>query len=124
VWTVLSDLERWPEWTASITSIERLDEGQLRPGSRAEVRQPRLRPATFVVTEVDPARGFTWVTRSGGVTATARHDFQPVPAGTRVTLAVEFTGLLGGLVGRLYGPLTRRYLRLEAEGLKARSEGR
>jgi methionyl aminopeptidase len=44
--------------------------------------------------------------------------------GTRVTLAVEQAGPVGGLMGRFYRRLTDRYLATEAEGIKARSEGR
>jgi hypothetical protein len=33
-------------------------------------------------------------------------------------------GAIGGIVGRLYRALTRRYLAMEAAGLKARAEER
>jgi hypothetical protein len=39
-------------------------------------------------------------------------------------LGVDYAGPLGWLVGRLYSGLTRRYIAMEAEGLKRRLEGR
>jgi hypothetical protein len=41
-----------------------------------------------------------------------------------VSLAVEQGGSLGMVMGRFYRGLTEKYLANEAEGLKARSEGR
>ncbi|WP_202513189.1 hypothetical protein [Streptomyces sp. SID3343] len=38
------------------------------------------------------------------------------------TLTLQQSGLLAPVVGMLAGGLTRRYLRMEAEGLKQRSE--
>ncbi len=35
VWRVMTDVERWPEWTLTAERIERLDEGDFRLGSRA-----------------------------------------------------------------------------------------
>jgi hypothetical protein len=54
----------------------------------------------------------------------AHHECTPLPdGGTRVELAVVMTGMVGGIVGRLYRKLTDRYLAMEAAGLKARAEG-
>jgi uncharacterized protein YndB with AHSA1/START domain len=124
VWGVMSDVERWHEWTASISSVTRLDQGPLDVGSRAHVRQPKLRPADFIVTDLIPQREFTWVTQSPGIGATARHAVEPSAGGTRATLSVRFEGLLSAIVARMYGGLTNRYLALEAAGLKKRSEER
>lgn len=119
---VMTDVERWPEWTATVTRVRRLEAGPLRVGSRTAIRQPRLPPATWTVTSIEPGRGFTWITKSPGVTITARHVVEPAPAGCRATLSLEFSGLFGGLVARLTRGLNERYLTIEANGLKRRSE--
>ncbi len=125
VWEVLRDVERWPEWAPTVTSVRRLDDGPLTVGARARVEQPRIPPTEYVVTELEPARSFTWVATGPGVRTTARHLLERLDAGTtRVTLAVEQAGPVGAVMGRVYRRLTDRYLSAEADGLKARSEGR
>ena len=54
VWEVLSDVERWPEWTETVTPVTRLDEGPLRSSSRATINQPKIPETEYVVTELDP----------------------------------------------------------------------
>jgi hypothetical protein len=122
VWAVMSDIERWPEWTASMSSIQQTSDGPLGVGSTARVTQPRLAPANFVVTRWEPGRGFDWTTKNIAVGAIGRHLIEAAAHGSRVTLSVEFSGPLAWLVARLYGDLTRRYVQTEADGLKARSE--
>ena len=125
VWEVLRDVERWPEWASTVTSVRRLDDGPLAVGSRARIEQPRIPPTEYVVTELEPSRSFTWVATGPGVRTTARHLLEALgTGGTRVTLAVEQAGLVGAVMGRFYRRLTDRYLATEAEGIKARSEGR
>ena len=123
VWSVMRDVERWPEWTPSISSVTRLEGGPFDVGSRARVRQPKLLPTVWRVTELEEGRGFTWVTRSAGVRVKARHYVEPTAQGTRATLSLDFSGPLAPLVARLTRGLTERYLALEARGLKQRSEG-
>jgi len=122
VWSIISDVERWHEWTASITSIERLDAGPLRIGSRALVRQPKLPQNRFEVTALEAGRGFSWESKSPGLRGVGHHWIEPTPNGCRVTLGVDFRGLLAWPISRLYGALTQRYIEMEAEGLKRRSE--
>jgi uncharacterized protein YndB with AHSA1/START domain len=123
VWGVLTDVESWSEWTSTVTSVRRLDDGPLRPGSRAKIRQPRIPETEYVVTELEPGRSFTWVAAGPGVLTTARHDAEALPGGgTRVRLSVTQSGWLGSLMGRFYRGLTDRYLANEANGLKARCE--
>ena len=97
VWEALREVELWPEWAPTVTSVRRLDDGPL----------------------------FTWVATGPGVHTTARHLLEELGTGsTRVTLAVEQAGPVGVVMGRFYRRLTDRYLTAEAEGIKARSEGR
>ena len=123
VWAIMSDIRRWHEWTPSITSIRRFDEGPLRVGSRAMVRQPRVPPALWRVTAIEEGRHFTWTTGSPIARATGRHSVEARGDGSRATLSLEYSGILGGMLARLLDDLNRRYLTMEANGLKARSEG-
>jgi uncharacterized protein YndB with AHSA1/START domain len=123
VWAVMADVERWPEWTRSVTRIQRLDHGPLAVGSRARIRQPRLPPAVWEVSELVEGRSFTWVTRSPGVRVMAKHAVEPVAGGARATLSLRFSGPLGALVARVTRRLNEHYLELEAKGLSERSRG-
>ena len=87
---MLREVERWPEWAPTATSVRRLDDGPLAVGSRVRVEQPWIAPTDYVVTELEPSRSFTWVATGPGVRTTARHLLEELGAGnTRVTLAVE-----------------------------------
>lgn len=123
-WAVLADLERWPEWTASTTRLERLDPGALEAGKRVRVEQPKLRPAVFTITDWQPGHSFAWTMGGALLGAHSEHVLVPVAAGSRLELRLEYTGLLGPIVAMAYRGLTRRYMDMEAEGLRARAEGR
>lgn len=122
VWQVMSDVDRWHEWTKSVTSITRKDGGAFAVGTRAVIRQPKFPPALWKITAIDPGRSFEWTSVAPGVRVVARHGTQPVAAGTRATLSLQYYGLFGGLIARLTKGITERYLAMEANGLKARSE--
>jgi uncharacterized membrane protein len=126
VYEVYTDVERWPEWAASVTSVQRLDQGPLRVGSRARIKQPRLPTAMWEVTEVVTGRSFTWMARGPGIITTASHVVTPPEADgpARVTASLQQTGPLGQLLGLLTQRLTNRYMQTEVQGLKARCEGR
>jgi uncharacterized membrane protein len=116
VWAVLSDVERWPTWTESMTSVD-LD-GPLAVGATAKIRQPKLPATSWMVTEVVPGRSFTWRSTAPGSRAVGEHAITLTGDSTcEVRLALDQEGPLGSLVGFLYRRLTRRYVQLEAEGL-------
>ena len=123
VWQVLIDVERWHEWTRSISSVERLDSGPFVLGSRARVMQPRLSPALFEVTAFEPGRSFTWAARSSGIAAVAVHSVEPIPSGSRVKLGLNLEGWPLLVLGWWARRISIRYMTMEAEGLKRRAEG-
>ncbi len=128
VFAVLTDVERWPEWTPTVTRVERLDGSSLplAIGSRIRIVQPKVPPAEWTVTALEPGRGFRLVSRSPGATVEANHWAEPTGGGyrSRVTLSVTFAGFLGRVIGWMMRGLNERYLAQEAAGLKRRSEER
>ncbi|MET1004968.1 MAG: SRPBCC family protein [Propionibacteriaceae bacterium] len=123
VWSVWANLNRWPDWTASMTSVDLLG-GPLREGAQVRIRQPRLAPATWTVDALVPGSSFSWSTAALGVKTTAEHRVVPVPDGAEVTLTVRQTGPLAPLVGLLLGRRVRRYVDTEAAGVKKAAEVR
>lgn len=123
VWEVFSDVERWPEWTASVTSLVARDGAGLGVGKRFAIKQPGMQKLVWKVTEIDPGSSWTWVQRSPGVRVTARHWVSALAGGrTLVRQELDQRGALGAPVGWLMVNKTKRFLDLEANGLKARSE--
>jgi uncharacterized protein YndB with AHSA1/START domain len=123
VWDVLMDVERWPDWSPTMTTVKRLESGMFRPGSSARVKQPRLPEAIWRVSVMVPQKSFTWSTRSRGVTTVARHIVaEREEGGTRVGGEIDQTGPLSLLARVFFSGLTKRYLEQEAQGLKQRCE--
>ena len=124
IWSTLTDVEHWPEWTRSVTKVERLDGGELGVGSRARVKQPSTPPLTWEVTGYVPETSFSWASKVPGVTTTGGHRLATGPGDTvTVTLTLDQEGLLARVVWRLMGSRSRRYVQMEADGLKRRCEG-
>jgi hypothetical protein len=125
VWTIFTDVEAWPSWTASVSRIEPLDGAGLEIGRRFRISQPKLPVLVWTITDVSPGRSWRWETTSVGARTSATHTLAATPHGhTVVTQCLEQTGWLGRPVAALTRRLTRRYLQLEANGLKRASEHR
>lgn len=122
VWEVTRDVERWPEWTPTVTSVRRIDRGTFGPGSRARIKQPLQPESEWVVTEFEPGRRFAWETRRTGLSMTGTHEIIPEGSGTRSVLRVDAAGVLARLLWPVLRPAVRRALFDENRGLKRRCE--
>jgi len=123
IWRILADVERWPSWSRSFISIERLEGSGLALGSRVRIVQPKMPALEWVVTESVDASSFTWEASSSGLRTRASHILTAGPEGRSiVTLNIEQSGSLSRIVGLLAGSRTSRYLAMEAAGLKAAAE--
>src|SRR5258708_39154459 len=80
VWDVFSDVEHWPEWTASVTRLVALDGPGISVGKRFEIKQPRMPKLVSEVTEVTRGGALTWAQRSTGGVAVAPHECIPESA--------------------------------------------
>ena len=123
IWPLLADVVAWPQWLPTVSQVQALDGRALAIGARYVVRQPKLRPATWVVTELEHARHFVWLAKSHGFRMVAEHRISAGAAGpSTLVLRFTFAGLLGGLVGRLSRSVTENYLAQEAAAIKKKVE--
>ena len=123
VWSVLLDVERWPEWTTSVTKVQRMDLGPLTLGSRTRIWQPRLMPAVWCVTSLDKtAPIFVWTTHSSASRSSPATRSNAIGAHSRVTLGLHYSGVLGPIMARFQRDLIWDYLAREGTGLRARCE--
>ncbi len=123
VWSVTVDVERWPDWTPTVTDVARTGEGPFGVGSVARIRQPGLPAADWCVTSLVEGERFTWETRVRGLHMVATHELESSGTGTRNVLRVEFHGPVATLFWPLIRMSVRKALERENAGLKARCEG-
>ncbi len=106
VWALTEHIEGWPTLTPTITSVERLDDGELGEGSRARLVQPGQRPRVWTVTRFEPPHLFVWRAQMGPVIMIGSHVLEPVDSGVVNVLGLE----LEGRWSRPFGVLARRSL--------------
>lgn len=122
VWALTVDIERWPDITPTMSSVERLDDGPLTAGSRAKVVQPRQRPRVWTVTKVEAPHLFVWSTTVGPLAMVASHRIDATSDGCRNTLTVELSGTGAKLFGRLLRGQLEKAIRTENEGFRRAAE--
>jgi hypothetical protein len=94
----------------------------MRLGAKARIRQPGLPTVVWEVTKWEPGRSWTWTATSPGARTDASHVLTPSGDGTVAEQSIRSSGVLGRLAAFVWRSLTRRYLAVEAAGLKERSE--
>ncbi|MEO8458366.1 MAG: SRPBCC family protein [Chloroflexota bacterium] len=120
VWATLVDVESWPLWSESVDKVERLDKSQpFGLNSEARIQQPKMPALTWHVVEFSPGVSFAWTSTTRGVTTWASHAIESLAGGrSRVTLGIRQTGPFAWLASLVVGKQSRRYVDMEAEGLK------
>jgi hypothetical protein len=122
-WAALSEVTAYPRWTASMSAVTPLDRPALQVGNRYRIRQPGLPPTVWRVSDVRQGESFEWEADAPGVHTVAYHRLSRNSDGTtRITVGLRQTGVLSRLVARLTAAKTRRFLQMEAAGLKAAAE--
>src|SRR3954466_14969782 len=108
VWSVFTDVERWPTWASSFTSVELVD-GPMRLGAKAPIRQPGRPPGVWEVTKWEPGRSWTWTATGPGARTEASHVLTASGRGTIAEQTIIATGPIGRLLAFVWRSLTRRY---------------
>ena len=122
VWALATTVTDWPSYMPTVQSVELLDDGPLRLGSRARIKQPGQRRAVWTVTRFEAGRTFTWESARRGYAFAGTHTVASEGAACRNTLALQMTGPLAPVVGRLLAPLMKRVLRTENACFAARAQ--
>ena len=122
VWIVTEDVERWPEWTPTVKSVRRVDQGPFGVGSTALLKLPGLPESTWTVTALTRGEGFTWESRVRGTRMIATHEMKAAGGGTESVVCIEMSGPVVLLLWPLMRVFGRRLLEQENTGLKGRCE--
>lgn len=116
VWRVMANLEAWPSWTPTMSSVRHRSGTGV--GATYEVRQPRMPASTLVIDEWVDGTSFTWSSRERAASLSAHHVLADDGLGrTAVTLSIELSGPLSAIVWLLWGRTIRHYVDTEAAAL-------
>jgi uncharacterized membrane protein len=122
VWRLTLDVQAWPSITPTMTRVVRLDDGPMRLGSQARIKQPGQSEAVWTVTRLVEEREFAWQTRRLGLTMTGTHLIEPTGDGSRNTLTLDVDGRGAAVFGWIFGRTMRTAIATENAGFRARAE--
>jgi uncharacterized membrane protein len=123
VWRAVRDVEKWSDWTPTVTGIRVHGGDEIKQGSVATVRQPKQPAREWTVTELVDGRSFTWTSRGPGLRFAADHTVTTAKGETgvgRTTVELTFAvaGPLAPLAALLAGRAIRWAVDTEAASLK------
>jgi Polyketide cyclase / dehydrase and lipid transport len=122
IFRILTDVSHWNTWTKSIIDIVIVKGARLEIGSKIKVRQPKLSPAIWTVTEISKNKCIVWEKKSFGLNMTANHLIEESPDISTVKLQVIYSGFLAPVIHKMTSRLTETYLTMEITGLKEKCE--
>ncbi|OQD57542.1 hypothetical protein BM536_001980 [Streptomyces phaeoluteigriseus] len=92
VWNIVSDVTSWPDFLPTMQRVTRVDQGPLRLGSSAMVKQPLQRSALWTVTDYEPNTSFVWESHRKNITMTGIHIVKDLGHCCENTLCLEVKG--------------------------------
>jgi uncharacterized membrane protein len=122
VWEITEDVERWPEWTPTVTAVRKLSEEPFGRGSVVRIKQPGQPESEWTVTEYIYQDRFSWKTKRMGLHMTASHKVRKRDGGTLNNLRLEASGFVALLLWPVLYFAIRKALKEENHGLKTRCE--
>ena len=120
IWQLVSTINDWQKWNATIEDAERLTAGNWTPGFRFRQKTGRER-MTFIytITEVDLGHSASWTGSKAGLTRAMSIELRPVEGGTGVRLRQTASGpRTMGPLGFLVRFSLRRNVRGWTQGLR------
>jgi uncharacterized protein YndB with AHSA1/START domain len=108
VWSLLIDIDCWPEWNPGVPSVEL--EGSPAPGAIFRWKSGRF---TIVsrLQDVEPMKRLSWTGRAAGISAVHAWTFEQEGDG----VLVRTTESLDGLLAHLFKPMLQRFLDISIE---------
>ena len=103
VWTLIDNLEEWPQWMPSIKKIEMISSGPLGIGSQLSVTaKVSGLPVKLLMTIIEfvPERMVILEGEALGTRITRFYTLEPVNGKTKVTIGGDVSGALSWLVRR------------------------
>src|SRR5258708_8895263 len=105
IYRLYQDVPAWPTWDEGIEAIEFA--GQFAVGAKGKIKVPGQDPLDFILTDVQPNRGFADETAlpDVGITVIFNHILTPLADGqTRIVHQVKIIGPAAEQVGPELGP--------------------
>ena len=103
VWPLLAEPARWSSWAPHIRGAVGLGSPEVVKGRRGFVRVAFIAPVPVRVSDTSAGRFWDWKTGP----MTVRHQVEPAPGGSRLSIVVQAPAALERVIALTYGPLIR-----------------